>query len=57
MIEIAKAQPLRWQRAVIAEIIPLTARVRSFVFTLSEPFSFQAGQHVDVVMASNSCSL
>jgi ferredoxin-NADP reductase len=46
--DVAEPQPLRWQRAVIVEIVPRTARVRSFVFALSEPFTFHAGQHVDV---------
>ena len=39
---------LQWQQAAIACIAPLTPRTMSFTFTLPEPFSFRAGQHVDV---------
>jgi len=39
---------LRWQRARIERIAPLSRRIKSFGFSLSEPFSFRAGQHVDV---------
>jgi ferredoxin-NADP reductase len=39
---------LRWQQAKITAIVPLTPWVKSFYFQLSRPFSFQAGQHVDV---------
>jgi ferredoxin-NADP reductase len=34
--------------AVVAEVVTRTPRIKSFFFTLSRPFSFQAGQHVDV---------
>jgi ferredoxin-NADP reductase len=45
----ALASPtLRWQRALIDAIVPLTTRVTSFFLTLSQPFAFHAGQHVDV---------
>jgi ferredoxin-NADP reductase len=39
---------LRWQQARIEEIAPLSRRIKSFVFSPSEPFAFRAGQHVDV---------
>ena len=39
---------LRWQQAKITAILPLTSRIKSFVFAPSEPFAFRAGQHVDV---------
>jgi ferredoxin-NADP reductase len=39
---------LRWQQAIITAIVPQTPRIKSFFFELSEPFSFRAGQHVDV---------
>jgi ferredoxin-NADP reductase len=39
---------LRWQLARIEGIAPLSRRIKSFVFLPSEPFSFRAGQHVDV---------
>jgi ferredoxin-NADP reductase len=46
------AQPqdpkLRWQEAKIAEIMPDTKRVKSFLLAPAAPFSFRAGQHVDV---------
>lgn len=46
----ASASParLRWQAATIAEIVPRTPRIKSFVLTLAAPFTFRAGQHVDV---------
>ena len=39
---------LRWQQARITAIVPQTPRVKSFFFELSRPFTFRAGQHVDV---------
>jgi ferredoxin-NADP reductase len=39
---------LRWQQAAIAAIVPQTPRVKSFYFAAAHPFSFRAGQHVDV---------
>ncbi len=39
---------IRWQTAVVTEIVPRTSRITSFFLTLSHPFAFQAGQHVDV---------
>jgi len=39
---------LRWQQASIVAIISQTPRVKSFFLELSRPFSFRAGQHVDV---------
>ena len=40
--------PTGWQTARIAEIIPRTARVKSFFLTPERPFVFRAGQHVDL---------
>lgn len=39
---------LRWQQAAITAIVPQTPRVKSFFFAPPRPFSFRAGQHVDV---------
>lgn len=39
---------IRWQKVTISKIIKQTPTVTSFLFTLSEPFSFRAGQHVEV---------
>lgn len=39
---------LRWQQAAIAAIVRQTPRVKSFFFAPPHPFSFRAGQHVDV---------
>jgi ferredoxin-NADP reductase len=39
---------LRWQQAGITAIVPQTPRIKSFYFELSHPFTFRAGQHVDV---------
>jgi len=39
---------LRWQPAKITAIVSDTPRVKNFFFELSRPFSFRAGQHVDV---------
>lgn len=43
-------QPARllWQKATITQVETLTPRVKSFTFALAAPFSFRAGQHVDV---------
>ncbi len=40
--------PIRWQKATISKIEKRTPTVTSFFFTPSEPFSFRAGQHVEV---------
>ena len=37
-----------WQLAKIIEIVQRTRRIRSFVLKLPEPFTYQAGQHVDL---------
>lgn len=42
------APAVRWQAAIVTGIIPRTPRIKSFVFELSRPFGFLAGQHVDV---------
>jgi ferredoxin-NADP reductase len=39
---------LEWQEAKITSIGSDTPRVKSFVFAPASPFSFRAGQHVDV---------
>jgi ferredoxin-NADP reductase len=41
-------QRLEWQTATITAIVPQTPRIKSFFFKRSQPFPFQAGQHVDV---------
>ena len=40
--------PLRWQTGTIEQIVPRTPRTRSFFLKLSEPFMYEAGQHIDV---------
>jgi ferredoxin-NADP reductase len=39
---------LHWQQASIAAIVPQASSVKSFFLKPSRPFSFRAGQHVDV---------
>lgn len=39
---------MNWQSAIVREIVPRTPRITSFFFELPEPFSYLAGQHVDV---------
>jgi ferredoxin-NADP reductase len=39
---------VRWQLAVVSKIVEITPRIKSFFFTLSRPFAFRAGQHVDI---------
>jgi len=43
-----KPAPVRWQTATITAIEHNTPRVSSFWFRPAEPFSFKAGQHVDI---------
>lgn len=45
---LAGHRPVRWQPATITAISRLTSRVTSFRLLPSEPFSYVAGQHVDV---------
>lgn len=45
---LADRRPARWQPATITAIGRLTPRVASFRFRPSEPFTYLAGQHVDV---------
>jgi ferredoxin-NADP reductase len=40
--------PVRWQNCAIAEITKQTPTIKSFFLRLSEPFTYVAGQHVDV---------
>src|SRR5262245_7529487 len=44
----AEHRPARWQPTVITAVESLTERVKSFRFRPSQPFSYRAGQHVDV---------
>ncbi len=44
----ATEAPIRWQEAKIVRIVPETPRIKSFVFEPTHPFTFRAGQHVDV---------
>jgi ferredoxin-NADP reductase len=37
-----------WQNAIVREIVVQTPRIKSFSFELPQPFSYIAGQHVDV---------
>jgi ferredoxin-NADP reductase len=45
---VTEAESSRWQRATITRIRACTAGIRSYFFSLPEPLSFHAGQHVDV---------
>jgi ferredoxin-NADP reductase len=42
------AASIRWQSCAIVEITERTPAIKSFFFRLSEPFTYTAGQHVDV---------
>src|SRR6185369_10637353 len=44
----AEHRPARWQPTVITAVSNLTERVKGFRFRPSQPFSYRAGQHVDV---------
>ena len=37
-----------WQSATVVKIVKQTSRIKSFFLSLEDPFSFRAGQHVDV---------
>jgi ferredoxin-NADP reductase len=39
---------IQWQGAVIRDVVALTPRIKSFSLVPAKPFSFTAGQHVDV---------
>src|SRR5882724_9790137 len=53
MTEVTGLQPIRWQEARVAEIIARTARIKSFIFELPQPFVFRGGQHVDVRLTAS----
>jgi ferredoxin-NADP reductase len=40
--------PVKWQTTVVTDIVVRTATVKSFILAPSQPFTFRAGQHVDV---------
>jgi ferredoxin-NADP reductase len=42
------AVPLRWQEATVREIVAATPRVKLFTLAPMTPFTFVAGQHVDL---------
>lgn len=44
----ADAATIRWQNATITKIVPRTRLIKSFFFALREPFTYRAGQHVDL---------
>ena len=46
--DVAAHRPARWQPATITAIARLTPRVMSFRLRPSQPFTYVAGQHVDV---------
>ena len=46
--DLAAHRPARWQPATITAIARLTPRVMSFRLRSSQPFTYKAGQHVDV---------
>ena len=46
--EIDPSSDARWQKSLVTGIIPRTPRIKSFLVSPSEPFPFQAGQHVDL---------
>jgi ferredoxin-NADP reductase len=43
-----KPPAAEWQTATVVEIIQQTPRIKSFSLALSKPFSFAAGQHIDL---------
>jgi ferredoxin-NADP reductase len=45
---VARDRTAKWQNAKIADIVRRTPHIKSFFFSLPEPFDFRAGQHVDV---------
>jgi ferredoxin-NADP reductase len=49
----APSRTANWQNGRIVEIIPRTPRIKSFFFSLPEPFDFRAGQHVDVRLTAD----
>jgi ferredoxin-NADP reductase len=44
----AAIKAVKWQTTVVTDIIVRTTTVKSFLLAPSQPFSFRAGQHVDV---------
>jgi ferredoxin-NADP reductase len=48
MPDMLKVAPLRWQPATIANVVRRTSTVTSVFLSPSEPFGFQAGQHLDL---------
>jgi ferredoxin-NADP reductase len=50
MIDVPASTPsgIRWQNAKIVEIMPRTKFIKSFFLSLTEPFAYRAGQHVDL---------
>lgn len=50
MINAPPLKPLavEWQTATVVEILQQTPGIKSFILALSRPFSFEAGQHVDL---------
>jgi ferredoxin-NADP reductase len=48
MIDPIPASRAQWQKSSIIEILDRTPSIKSFFLRLSAPFSYQAGQHVDV---------
>ena len=47
-VPVSLAPPVRWQKAVVAEISERTPRIKSFVVEPILPFAFKAGQHVNL---------
>ena len=50
----ALAPAIRWQSAIITEIIARTPRIKSFLLRLSQPLVWTAGQHVDIRLTAPS---
>jgi ferredoxin-NADP reductase len=44
---------VRWQTAVVTDIISRTARIKSFMLAPSRPVDFRAGQHVNVRLTAS----
>jgi len=49
---LVKRPAVHWQAAVVKDIIPRTARIKSFILAPSRPFKFLAGQHVNVQLTA-----
>jgi ferredoxin-NADP reductase len=45
---VERSRDTLWQTARIVDVVQRTPHIKSFFFSLAQPFDFRAGQHVDV---------